>query len=274
MARADEQYDVIVQTGSNLRTRPQDLSGIYVRNAGGEMVQLSNVISTSETVAPRELNHFNQMRAVKLTANLAPGHALGDAISFLEKTARETLPQDVTVDFDGQSREFLQSSGGIYMTFVLALAFIYLVLSAQFESFSSPFIIMLSVPLSMTGALAALYFQGGTLNIYSQIGLVTLVGLITKHGILIVEFANQQAQAGKAIGEAIQTASALRLRPILMTTGSMVLGATPLALATGAGAESRQQIGWVIIGGLLVGTFFTLYVIPVVYTIIFRKIKI
>ncbi len=155
------------------------------------------------------------------------------------------------------------------MTFLLALAFIYLVLSAQFESFASPFIIMLSVPLSMTGALLALYFSGGTLNIYSQVGLITLVGLITKHGILIVEFANQQRAQGKVVLDAIRTAAGLRLRPILMTTGSMVLGAMPLALATGAGAESRHQIGWVIIGGMLVGTFFTLFVVPVAYSLVF-----
>jgi multidrug efflux pump len=148
---------------------------------------------------------------------------------------------------------------------VLALAFIYLVLAAQFESFRDPFIIMLTVPLSMTGALLALWLTGGTLNVYSQIGLVTLVGLITKHGILIVEFANQLREKGIAMREAVIEAATLRLRPILMTTGAMVLGALPLALATGAGAESRQQIGWVIVGGLLFGTFFTLFVVPTVY---------
>ncbi|MFH1158262.1 MAG: efflux RND transporter permease subunit [Pseudomonadota bacterium] len=266
-----EQYDVIVQTGADLRARPQDLAGIYVRNKGGEMVNLSNIVSFNETVAPRELNHFNQQRAVKLTANLAPGYALGEALDWLRKTARDTLPQSITVDFDGQSREFIQSSGGIYVTFLLALAFIYLILSAQFESFASPFIIMLSVPLSMTGALLALYLTGGTLNIYSQVGMVTLIGLITKHGILIVEFANQQRGHGKKVMEAIRIASALRLRPILMTTGSMVLGAVPLALAAGAGAESRHQIGWVIIGGMTVGTIFTLFVVPVVYSLVFSS---
>jgi multidrug efflux pump len=266
-----KQYDVIVQTSSDLRSRPQDLAEIYVRNAAGDMIQLSNVVSFNETVAPRELNHFNQLRAVKLTANLAPGYAMGDALAYLQKSAHDTLPAGVTVDFDGQSREFIQSSAGIYMTFLLALVFIYLVLSAQFESFASPFIIMLSVPLSMTGALLALQLTGGTLNIYSQVGLITLVGLITKHGILIVEFANQQLLQGKALMEAIKTAASLRLRPILMTTGSMVLGAVPLALAAGAGAESRHQIGWVIIGGMLIGTFFTLFVVPVVYSLVFYK---
>jgi multidrug efflux pump len=153
---------------------------------------------------------------------------------------------------------------------VLAILFIYLVLAAQFESFVDPFIIMLTVPLSMTGALAALYYTGGTLNIYSQIGLVTLVGLITKHGILIVEFANQQQAAGRSRLEAAIEAAALRLRPILMTTGAMVFGAVPLALASGAGAESRQQIGWVIVGGVTLGTLLTLFVVPTVYSLIAR----
>jgi multidrug efflux pump len=171
-------------------------------------------------------------------------------------------------DYGGQSREFRTASAGIYFTFVLALAFIYLVLSAQFESFRNPFIIMLTVPLSMAGGLAALWLDGSTLNIYSQVGLVTLIGLITKHGILIVEFANQLRDTGMRRREAAVEAAVLRLRPILMTTGAMVFGAVPLAIATGAGAESRQDIGLVIVGGLLVGTFFTLFVIPVVYTFI------
>ena len=160
----------------------------------------------------------------------------------------------------------------MYLTFLLALAFIYLVLAAQFESFTDPFIIMLTVPLSITGALLALWWSGGTLNIYSQVGLVTLIGLITKHGILIVEFSNQIRAKGRHIREAVIESATLRLRPILMTTGAMVLGAVPLAVATGAGAESRQDIGWVIVGGLLVGTFFTLFVIPVVYTYLSRRV--
>ena len=170
-----------------------------------------------------------------------------------------------------QSREFKTSSESLALVFLLALAFIYLVLAAQFESFRDPFIIMLTVPLSMTGALGALWLTGGTLNVYSQIGLVTLVGLITKHGILIVEFANQLREQGRALREAVVEAAVLRLRPILMTTGAMVLGSLPLALATGAGAESRQQIGWVIVGGLLIGTFFTLFVVPTVYTLLARR---
>jgi multidrug efflux pump len=170
-------------------------------------------------------------------------------------------------------REFASASGSIYVTFVLALAFIYLVLAAQFESFADPFVIMLSVPLSMTGALFALWASGGTLNIYSQIGLITLVGLITKHGILIVEFSKQLREQGHELFEAVVEASVLRLRPILMTTGAMVLGAVPLALARGAGAESRIQIGWVIVGGMTVGTLLTLFVVPTMYTLTEQAIE-
>ncbi|MGH8807353.1 MAG: efflux RND transporter permease subunit, partial [Noviherbaspirillum sp.] len=166
--------------------------------------------------------------------------------------------------------EYRASSGSLVLTFVLALAFIYLVLAAQFESFVDPFIIMLTVPLSMAGALAALKWSGGTLNVYSQIGLITLVGLITKHGILIVEFTNQLREQGVAMHDAIVEAAVLRLRPILMTTGAMVLGAVPLALATGAGAESRMQIGWVIVGGMTLGTLLTLFVVPTFYTFLAR----
>jgi multidrug efflux pump len=266
-----EQFDVIVQLKAEERAAPATLSRIFVRSASGEMVQLSNVVKVRETVVPKELRRFNQLRSVTVQANIAPGYALGEAIDFLEAAAREVLPGDVLTDVTGQSREFRTARSNLAIMFVLALAFIYLVLSAQFESFRDPVMIMLTVPLSMTGALAALYYSGGTLNVYSQIGLVTLVGLITKHGILIVEFANQIQAQGKSRFEAAIEAAGLRLRPILMTTGAMVLGAVPLALAHGAGGESRQQIGWVIVGGLLLGTLLTLFVIPAVYTIAGRR---
>jgi multidrug efflux pump len=180
------------------------------------------------------------------------------------------LPPEVQIDYSGQSREFRDAGSSLIFVFVLALGFIYLVLAAQFESFLDPLVIMLTVPLSMTGALLALYLAGGTLNVYSQIGLVTLVGLITKHGILIVEFANQLQDEGRSKLDAVIEAAVLRLRPILMTTGAMVLGALPLALATGAGAESRQQIGWVIVGGMSLGTLLTLFVVPTMYTLLTR----
>ncbi len=266
-----EQYDVIVRLEAASRADPRDISNIFVRGKGGDMIPLASLVTVRESIAPRELNHFGQRRSVTISANLAPGYALGEALAWLDDTAARILPPGYGTDYDGQSREFRSSSASLALAFVLSLAFIYLVLAAQFESFRDPFIIMLTVPLSMTGALAALWLTGGTLNVYSQIGLVTLVGLITKHGILIVEFANQLREQGASLREAVIDAAVLRLRPILMTTGAMVLGAIPLALATGAGAESRQQIGWVIVGGLLLGTFFTLLVVPTVYTLLARR---
>ena len=266
--RDGEQYDVIVQVAEAERRNPEDIRDIYVRGRDGSMISLENLVDVRETISPRELNHFGQRRAVTITANLAPGYTLGEALTFMDGVANQVLKPGYAADYNGQSREFRQSSSSLAFTFGLALAFIYLVLAAQFESFRDPFIIMLTVPLSMAGALLALWLAGGTLNVYSQIGLVTLVGLITKHGILIVEFANQLQEKGLAIKEAVIESAFLRLRPILMTTGAMVLGAVPLALATGAGAESRQQIGWVIVGGLLLGTFFTLFVVPTVYSLL------
>jgi multidrug efflux pump len=270
--RGGDQYEVVVQIADVERTNPDDLRQIYVRSSRGDMVQLTNLVTVEETVAPRQLNHFSQLRSATISASLAPGYTLGQALAFMNEVANENLPAGIRTDYSGQSREFQTSNTGIYLTFGLALAFIYLVLAAQFESFRSPFIIMLTVPLSITGGLLALWLDGSTLNIYSQVGLVTLIGLITKHGILIVEFSNQLRASGKSMREAVIEASVLRLRPILMTTGAMVLGAVPLAIATGAGAESRQDIGLVIVGGLLVGTFFTLFVIPVVYTYLAGKV--
>jgi multidrug efflux pump len=235
------------------------------------MVPLSSLVVVRESVGPRELNHFNQRRSVTLSANLAPGYSLGEALAFMDSTAQRVLPSGYASELNGVSREYKSSSGALGLVFVLALLFIFLVLAAQFESFIDPFVILLSVPLSMVGALLALKFSGGTLNVFSQIGLITLVGLITKHGILIVEFSNQLRQQGRAVQEAVVEAAALRLRPILMTTGAMVLGAIPLALAKGAGAESRSQIGWVIVGGMSLGTLLTIFVVPTVYTWLARR---
>lgn len=265
-----EQYDVIVQVDKQSRATPADISEIFVRNRAGSMVPLGSFISVEETVAPQSLNHFNRLRAVIVEASVAPGYALGEVLSHMQKVADEVLPPSVQTDLDGQSREFRDSSGSMYFVFAMALVFIYLVMAAQFESWRNPFIIMLSVPLSMTGALFALWLSGGTLSIYSQIGLITLVGLITKHGILIVEFATQLRAQGFNAYTAVVRACEMRLRPILMTTGAMVLGVLPLVYATGAGAESRQQIGWVLVGGLLFGTVLTLFVVPAAYTYIAR----
>ncbi|WP_439114343.1 efflux RND transporter permease subunit [Hydrogenophaga sp.] len=269
--RDGEQYDVIVQTDSAQRSTPDDIDRLFVRGRNDAMIPLASLVKISEVVVPRELNHFGQRRSASITANLAPELALGDALKFMDATAAEILPPGYTTDLNGQSREFKSSSGSLAIVFVLSLLFIYLVLAAQFESFVDPLIIMLSVPLSMLGALLALKFSGGTLNVFSQIGLITLVGLITKHGILIVEFANQLREQGLDTLEAVKQSAALRLRPILMTTGAMVLGAIPLALASGAGAESRQQIGWVIVGGMSLGTLLTIFVVPTMYTLLARK---
>jgi multidrug efflux pump len=264
--RGSDQYDVIVQTVAMGRATPDDIEKLFVRARNDTMVPLSSLVKVREAVAARELNHFNQRRSVTITANLAPGYSLGEALAFLDTTAAKVLQPGYATELNGVSREFRASSGALGLVFVLALVFIFLVLAAQFESFIDPLVILLAVPLSMVGALAALQLSGGTLNVYSQIGLVTLIGLITKHGILIVEFSNQLRQQGQATLEAVLDAASLRLRPILMTTGAMVLGALPLAMAHGAGAESRQQIGWVIVGGMSVGTLLTLFVVPTVYT--------
>jgi multidrug efflux pump len=266
-----EQYDVIVQVDKLERSTPGDISEIYVRARNGNMVQLANIVDVKEGVAPQSLNHFQRLRAVKITGTIAPGYTIGEVLDALDAAAKVSLGASAQTALDGQSREFRASGSEIYFVMVLALFFIYLVLSAQFESFTTPSVIMLSVPLSMTGALLTLWLTGGTLNIYSQVGLITLIGLITKHGILIVEFTNQLRAQGHDLMSAVVEAATLRLRPILMTTGAMVVGALPLALATGAGAESRSQIGWVIVGGMTFGTVLTLFVVPVAYSILARK---
>jgi len=267
-----KQYDVIVQVGGVDRTNPDDIARIYVRGKQGDMISLANLLKIEERVSPKELNHFNKLRSATITATLGPNYTLGEGLTFLTGAAEQVLSASAAqVDYAGQSREFRETSSGLYVTFILALAFIYLVLAAQFESFIDPFVIMLTVPLSITGALLALKLTGATMNVYSQIGLVTLVGLITKHGILIVEFGNQLQRQGIDVRDAVIQSAVLRLRPILMTTGAMVLGAVPLALAAGAGAESRQAIGAVIVGGMLLGTLLTLFVVPTVYTYIARK---
>ena len=272
--RDAEQYDVVVQTAASGRTTPEDIDRIYVHGQKGgvdAMIPLSSLVKVSESVSPRELNHFGQRRSVSITASLAPNYSLGEALAFMDQTAAKVLKTGYSTDLNGTSREFRNSQGALVIVFVLALVFIFLVLAAQFESFVDPLVIMLSVPLSMIGALLALKWSGGSLNVYSQIGLITLVGLITKHGILIVEFTNQLRAQGMEMIDALIKASSQRLRPILMTTGAMVLGALPLALASGAGAESRTQIGWVIVGGMSLGTLLTVFVVPTMYALFARK---
>ncbi|WP_332775897.1 efflux RND transporter permease subunit [Polaromonas sp.] len=269
--RDAEQYDVIVQTQASGRSTPEDIERIYVRGRNDAMIPLSALVKVRESVSPRELNHFGQRRSVSITASLAPDYALGEALTFMNQTAAKVLKTGYGTELNGTSREFKNSQGALAIVFVLALVFIFLVLAAQFESFVDPLVIMVSVPLSMLGALIALKLTGGSLNVYSQIGLITLVGLITKHGILIVEFANQLRMQGMETVDALVQAASQRLRPILMTTGAMVLGAVPLAMATGAGAESRIQIGWVIVGGMSLGTLLTVFVVPTMYMLFARQ---
>jgi len=266
--REGKQYDVIVKLEDKDRRQPDDLTSIYVRGSDGRLNQLANLVTVTETVAPKELNHFNRLRAAIISARVNPPYALEEALDFLEKTAGEVLPPQFQTALDGQSREFRESGQELWVIFALALAFIYLVLAAQFESFRGPLVIMLTVPLAITGALATMTLMGVSLNVYSQIGLVMLIGLISKNGILIVDFTNQLRDRGMEKVQAVADASARRLRPILMTSAATVLGAVPLAVATGAGAESRSAIGWVVVGGVAIGTLFTLFVIPVAYTYI------
>ena len=279
--KGSEQYDVIVQIADDARRTPENLSNIFVRAGDGSMVQLDNLASVRETVAAKELNHFNKLRAATISIGLAPGYSQGQALDWLQQALQEVAP-GAQYDLSGQSREFRESGSSAFVMLALALVFIYLVLSAQFESFIDPLVILVSVPLAVFGAFACLvllnigadlhlWSSTGSWNIYTQIGVVTLVGLISKHGILIVEFANQLQERGRSKPEAALESAGLRLRPILMTTGAMVLGSIPLALASGAGAEARHQIGWVIVGGMSFGTLLTLFVVPVVYVLLARK---
>ena len=267
------QYNVVLQARNKDRETPNDLENIYVRNANKNLIPLNNLITTKETAAPKELNRFDRMRSVTISASLAPGYSLGEALDYLDNLALTSLPPEARVSYAGQSREFRDSSSSLMITFGLALLIVFLVLAAQFESFVHPIIIMLSVPLAITGALATLYFTGITLNVYSQIGLVMLIGLVAKNAILIVEFANQLREQGRSVKDAVKESATARLRPILMTTIATVFGAMPLALASGAGAESRSSIGWVIVGGVTFSTLLSLFIVPTLYSLLARFTK-
>jgi len=261
----NEQYDVVMALEAPYRSVPEQLGEVHVRTQRGEMVPLSALIETRPRTAPSTLNHYNLERSATLTANLAPGATLGDALEHVEEVVAEELPAGFSSALRGTSREFRESSFQIYLTFGLALVIIYLVLAAQFESFLHPFTVLLSVPLAALGALAALFFSGETINLYSQIGMILLIGLVTKNAILLVDFANQERARGTELLEALRRAGHTRFRPILMTSATSILGALPLALAGGAGAESRQAIGIAVVGGLVFSTVFTLVMIPVLH---------
>lgn len=267
--KGSKQYDVIVQLRPSKRSTPDIIDQIYIRGTGG-LVQLANVVKVTETVAPKELNHYNRMRSATLTANLAPGVSIGEALDALDEIAKNDLPDNIRTDLSGQSREFRESSSGLYFMFVLAIIFIFLALSAQFESFIHPLTILLSVPLAVFGALASLFIFKQSINIYSQIGLIMLIGLVTKNAILIVEFANQLRHKGMEIYDAVLQASVIRLRPILMTSFATIFGVLPIAIGTGAGGEARMPLGIAVVGGMLFSTFLTLVIVPVVYFLMAR----
>ncbi len=265
--RGTKQYDVILQMKSSGRDTPDAIDEIYVRSNDG-LVQLANVVKINETLAPKELNHYNRIRSAKISSSLLPGVSLGQALDDLDRIAGEKLPAGIKREYAGQSLEYKSSSSSLYLMFLLALVFIYLVLSAQFESFVHPFTILLSVPLAVFGALVTLYVFGQSLNIYSQIGLIMLIGLVTKNSILIVEFSNQLRAAGQPVVDAVVKAATIRLRPILMTSFATIFGVLPIAIGLGAGAESRRPLGLAVVGGMLFSTFLTLILVPVVYAIL------
>lgn len=267
-----EEYDVILQAKPEQRASARDLENIYVRSVmGGDLIPLSNLIYLEETAGAGSLNRYNRLRAITISASLAPGYALGDALEFLENTVATELPDTAQIDYKGESLEYKEASGSLLFTFGIALLIVFLVLAAQFESFIHPFVILLSVPMAIAGALLALYLSGSTLNIYSQIGIVMLIGIASKNGVLIVEFINQLRDAGREFEEAILEAASIRLRPVMMTTISTVMGSVPLIVATGAGSESRFVLGIVIFTGVSLATLLTLFIVPAFYHLLARK---
>ena len=268
--RNDKLYYVMVQLDSTQRRTPSDLSGLYVRGRGGELVQLDAVAHVHEGVGPRQLNHFNRVRDFTLTAGLAPGFALGEALDSLDRVARTVLPRGSTTALAGESRDFKESGGALYFAFGVALVVVFMVLASQFESLVHPFTVLLAVPLAVTGALATLFVVRSTLNLYSQIGMILLIGLVTKNSILLVEYTNQLKARGMETVAAAVEAGRIRLRPILMTSVATIMGALPVAMGLGAGSASRRPLGYAIVGGIFFSTVLTLFVVPVAYLLLDR----
>lgn len=265
------QYQVIAQVDRENRDEPIDLKSLYVRNKSGEMIQMENLVDVVEESSPPQLYHYNRYKSATVSAGLAPGKTIGDGIAAMNEIADKVLDDSFSTELTGPSRDFAESGSNILFAFILALILIYLILAAQFESFIDPFIIMVTVPLALGGAVISLWMFNQTLNIFSQIGIIMLIGLVTKNGILIVEFANQRKLAGLSVRDAAIDASTSRLRPILMTTIATILGAMPIAIGLGNGAQSRIPMGIVVVGGLLFSLVLTLYVIPAVYTFISKE---
>lgn len=263
-----EEYDVMLQAGREKRANTEDLANTYVRGGDGALIPLSNLVTLSEIAEPGTFNRFNRLRAITISAGLSPGYTMGEALEWTRQVVDEELPDYAQIDWKGESREYQEAGGAILLTFALALLIVYLVLAAQFESFIHPLVIMLTVPLAVLGALIGLWVTGGTLNLFSQIGIVMLIGLAAKNGILIVEFANQLRDDGSSVAQAIAESARVRLRPILMTSVATVMGAVPLVLAGGPGSASRATIGVVVIFGVTFSTLLSLYVVPAFYALL------
>ena len=264
-------YKVIPQVRRKYRALAEQLKDYYITTSSGELVKLGNLVSFKQSVEPEQLKRFQQLNSATVSAVLAPGVTMGQGLQFMRETAAKIVPRGYTFDYGGESRQYEQEGSALLVTFFFSIIVIYLVLSAQFESFRDPLIMLVSVPMSISGALIFISLGLASINIYTQVGLITLIGLISKHGILIVQFANEMQRHGMSKREAIEEAASVRLRPILMTTGAMVLGVVPLLLATGPGAVSRFDIGLVICSGMAIGTAFTLFVIPAIYMLLGKE---
>ena len=268
-----KQYEIIGQIDRQQRNTPSSVKSIYIRSNKGDMIQLANLVEFAESVTPPKLYHYNRFLSATISAGLAEGKTIGDGLNEMDKIAEEVLDDTFRTALAGDSKEFRESSSSLMFAFILALVLIYLILAAQFESFKDPFIIMLTVPLAIAGALIFMYFGGITMNIFSQIGIIMLIGLVAKNGILIVEFANQKQENGESKFEAIKSASMQRLRPILMTSVSTILGLLPLTFATAEGANQRIAMGTAVVGGMLVSTILTMYIVPAIYSYISTERK-
>ncbi|MDQ3519264.1 MAG: efflux RND transporter permease subunit, partial [Gemmatimonadota bacterium] len=266
--RENKLYDVMVQLKPEERATPTDMTGLFVRGRDGQLVQLSAVARIDEDVGPKQLNHFNRVRSFTLSAGLDEGFTLGEALDSLDNAAAQVLPGGSTLELQGESREFKESGSALYFAFGLALIVVFMVLASQFESLVHPFTVLLSVPLAVAGALATLLLANSTLNLYSQIGMILLIGLVTKNSILLVEYTNQLKEKGMETLDAVLEAGRIRFRPILMTSVATIMGALPIALGLGAGSVSRRPLGYAIVGGLLFSTVLTLFLVPAAYVIL------
>ena len=266
-----KQYDIVGEINRQQRNTPEALRAIYMRNGAGKMIQMENLVDLKESIAPPKLYRYNRFASATVSAALSEGYTIGEGLDEMDKIAAEVLDDTFRTALSGDSKEYRESSSSLLFAFGLAIMLIYLILAAQFESFRDPFIIMLTVPLAVFGALVFMNSGGQTMNIFSQIGIIMLIGLVAKNGILIVEFANQKLEAGEPIHEAIRSACVQRLRPILMTAASTILGLLPLVYANGEGSAGRVAMGTAVVGGMLISTFLTMYVVPAIYLFVKKK---